>query len=144
MTKWFQENGYLSDHGKEALAKFKTVLTELFSLPEVKDMNEAEVLTLQANMLNLISRQVSGEILSRKEEVVRLAALSDEHFDSFLAEKYGPDYMLKASLTKAESDRSLESFSRRIKKAMEEGLAIHKAVVGQTSLPSFDPGPRYK
>lgn len=144
MNKFFQDNGYLSDHGKKALSEFKKALMEVLSSPEVKEMNEAEFMTLQANLGHLVDNEMSKEAGNRREEVVRLNSMSDENFEAFLAEKYGPEYMLKAGLTKAELDRSMQSFHRRISAAMEEGFAIRNAVIDQTSLPSFDPGLRFK
>lgn len=143
MSKWFKENGFLSDEGKKALAGLKETLEGVLASPEGRDLTDNELQALQANVANMVGNLFSNTLQARSEESKMLDRMTDEQFELYLFEKYGDNWML-VSLTKQEQIRSSAAFARRIEKAFAEAYEIRQAVIANTPQINIDPNLRFK
>ncbi len=143
MSKWFKENGFLSDEGKSALAEFSEALNGVLRSPEGQDLTDSELLALQANMAKIVGDLISNTLQARSEETKMLNHITDEQFESYLQEKYGDNWML-VGLTKQEQIRLSASFARRLEKALAEAFDIRQGVIASTPQVRIDPNLRFK
>lgn len=148
MNKWFRENGFLSDEGKEALKDFQSALNEVLSSFEVEDMTVSGLQTLQSNMSKMVGDAISNLLQARLEVEVDkqnnpLWKLTDEEFYASLKEKYGERWML-VGLTKEELSRCPKPSKEDVKRVMDEAREIGQAIIANTYPVVIDPNLRFK
>ena len=146
MSKWFKENGFLSDDGKEALKDFQRALDEILISDEVEEMSQGELQTLQSNMAKMVGDTVSSVFRSRAEVEADkrnnpLWKLTNEEFYASLKAKYGDGWQL-VGLTKEELNRCPPLSRKEIREALEKGAKEAASIVHPQV--HIDPGLRFR
>lgn len=67
MSKFFTEQGFLSEEGKVLVASFRDQLMALYATMAVADMSEQELHILQANLASMVGEMSSWTIQARKD-----------------------------------------------------------------------------
>lgn len=126
--KIFDERGVLTPEGEKATARFKHELTKLLMNGSVNDLQ------IVGSILHKMVGDVTADAMQNKRnETNKFSAMSDDEFDEYLKKKYQPLYgeqwIIKASLTDEEGDRTVESFRRRMKED-EKGKPVYQPSYG--------------
>lgn len=127
MSKWFQENGFLSEEGKRALIEVRDELENVLGQDEVREMSVQELQTLQCNLMKMVGDAMSQKIAYRQQISNEYAHLTDDQFYAYLQEKYGSLWQFM-SLTPEELARIPPLSEEDIKKALEQGRKDWEAV----------------
>jgi hypothetical protein len=115
------ESGWLTEKGRARLeASFSKVLNDLFS--EAETDNQIRVIGSVVSCF--VGEKVSDKIREIQENKDFLLSMDEDEFLSYLSNKYGDDFMLKASITREERERCTIIFAKKIEKAMKENDKI--------------------
>lgn len=88
-SKWFKENGFLSDEGDKAFLEVKTELENLLDTDEVRDMTISELQTLGSCLAKLTADRIHDKIVHRQRMTSELETMTDDQFYAYLKDKYG-------------------------------------------------------
>ena len=120
MSKFFTDNGFLSEYGKE---DFEMYLDKEINIILNTTKNENELRILGSLICKRVQDKVLEHITRAAQEENKLNAMTDEQFYSFLEEKYG-DAWAKATLTAAEIKRVPRLTSEEIHELLNKRTAI--------------------
>lgn len=119
--RFFKETGFLTTEGESLLLGIQGALESLFDTEEVQDLSETEVRLLGSNIMNMVADRVSRRMAFKKQIDNQFSAMSDQEFDTYLEDKYGPRWMLM-TLSEEEIARCPLLSKEKIKEAIEQGL----------------------
>src|ERR1017187_9288398 len=119
-SKWFKENGILSNEGEKAMIEVRDELDNFLDHDEVEDMSVSELQTLGACLANFVADRIHKKIIRRHQMHNRLEAMTDEEFYAYLKEKYGDHIWQFCTLTPEELARCPTLSPEDFEKIMQE------------------------
>lgn len=141
MSKYFIENGSLSEAGLHLVSGIKNKLEEIITSDEIRYMSEAELRMIETHLHKLLGDTISNKLAARQQLQAKYQAMSDDEFYSYLKEKYGAMWRW-LSLTPEELERVPPLTNEQIEKAIEEGRKARQAAEEATSYYIPNPGVR--
>lgn len=141
--KFYKENGFLSEEGKQLLAPVAEALSKVFSSLDVREMSESQLRILGSSLQHLVGEATSNVIQNKNEITRRFESMTDEQFEAFLKVKYGDKWML-VSLTPEEFARIRPISREEIEKALEEGRKAAEEYYRNVPAVRIDPGLRFR
>lgn len=144
MSKYFKDNGFLSEDGKKLVQPVHDSLMEVLTSKEVRhEMSEAEIMTLGSNLAKAVGDHISELLFAKRQPSNQYTDMSDEQFEAHLKAKYGDKWMLVA-LTKEEFARLPKPSDEEIKEAWQKGIQDREAYLKNAPSLHIDPGLRFK
>lgn len=98
------DDGKLTDLGKEVFGKFASQVEEFITNSSFKYMTSSEIQAIGVLMSSIVGNSISNHMQIKYEFSEKFNKMSDEEFEAYLLNKYGPNYML-TSLTSEEYER---------------------------------------
>ena len=124
-SKWFKENGSLSEKGESGICVFSDALEEVFSNYDVNQMSEQELHILFSNLQHKLGNIFANKMTEKrnKPQVPNyLANMADDEFEGYLKNKYGKNWALR-TLTPEELARTeLLASQQKIKEILEKSV----------------------
>lgn len=142
MNKFFKDNAYLSEEGKQMLKPLVEALEKIFGTQDVKDMDVLEMNTLGSNMAKIVGDFVFETIRAKNDLTRKFNEMSDEQFEAYLKVKYGDMHAL-VSLTKEELARVPRLTKEQLEKALAEGMKAYEGAMNQSGV-RIDPNLRFR
>lgn len=143
MNKFFKDNSYLSDEGKQILKPLSEALEKVFGTQDIKDMSVQEMNVLGSNMAKMVGDFVFEKTRAKNDLTRKFNEMNDPQFEAYLKAKYGEMWML-TSLTTEELDRLPHIPKETLDRAMAEGHKIYEDAMRNQSGVRIDPNLRFK
>lgn len=94
MSKYFTDNGLLTEEGTRLLIWVNLNLNDLMESDAVHFMTESELRTLGAHLAKVVGEGVSKHIADKLQQAAFLQAMTDEEFIAYIEKRYDNNWKL--------------------------------------------------
>ncbi len=143
MSKYFQENGFLSSQGECLVSLIVNSLNRLMTSPEINNMSIQELQILGSNLSKIVGDNISKSIVVKIKEKNELFNMTDDEFELYLKNKYQSKWPL-VSLTQLELDRLPKLSKNDINLIMSKAIDDANSFEQNTPKVNLNPDIRYK
>ncbi|CAM6006385.1 unnamed protein product [Sphagnum balticum] len=119
-SKWFKENGSLSEEGERAFIEIRDEVDNFLGHDEVLYMSISELQILGSCIAKFVADRIHDKIIHRHRIANEFEAMTDDEFYDYLKEKYGEHIWQFCSLTPEELARCPTSSLEDFEKIMQE------------------------